>query len=716
MSIYQFLRRGLVCLVSSLALTSFTASDAQAAAQTLLIRVNSSDDNNLRDDVLTFREAILISEGKLKRSALTQKEFDQVKVQPSLFNNQFIYLLVDAKVGSDLPEITRNRTFIRNPAADAETNHRVIDGHKQVKVGLVVKALQFEILNVDLRNFTDRDLLIDETQAKPDENVSIRLLGVEFNDATMGLEFKGAPAQAIGGGRTHLELLKVEFHDVERGLKVSSSVGGDYTLKHAKFENPSLPITLAGDWEFGNGAGDINVTLEDVATTKARTGSKFAEHAQSGKINLTYKDAVFIDNDTAIQAQVEAEGKLDFTNGKYQGSTKADLKLKLRPVSSGAILIGMHGEAHTGGAKGVKLDWKGYAEVTAELLKFDDMGSSSFVVIGRANASGTLNESHSRYANVQIGPFWKVTPGFKLGAFYQYDLVRSRGEGFHFEDVVDPFSIENSQILSSESDGVNIQRSQGEIKSSRISSNHGRGIAIRDSKVEISGSVINNNHDNGIEVTDSEVNIYTSTILSNRKSGIAINTTQSAATSKSIIAQDLICFNRRDGVHVEGDSQVDATGNILDRNGPYDVRNLSPNQVPAENSDWGPITADEMNRKPYPSNISRIFDFFDDAAKGFVPYAGWANPGNGCTPRTSTPTSSPTASNTPTLTGTPTSSPTAETETPTPTATRSPTASTTPPSPVSPTNTGTPSSTPTITQTGISTGTSAPLALGTPEP
>ena len=89
------------------ALFCFQASAAAAAAQVTTIRVNSGSDNNLHDDAVeTFHEAILISEGKLKPTDLTPQERKQVHTKPAVFDHQNIFLLVDVKVDSALPDIS----------------------------------------------------------------------------------------------------------------------------------------------------------------------------------------------------------------------------------------------------------------------------------------------------------------------------------------------------------------------------------------------------------------------------------------------------------------------------------------------------------------------------------------------------------------------------------------------------------------------------------
>lgn len=216
----------------------------------------------------------------------------------------------------------------------------------------------------------------------------------------------------------------------------------------------------------------------------------------------------------------------------------------------------------------------------------------------------------------------------------------------------------------------------------------------------------NSNGKRGIDVRGfrDSLKIDHSEILSNGKNGIVVDDTHSD------IVTSIICFNGEDGIHITGDSNVRAKNDIIDVNGPYDINNLSDHPVDATGNDWGPVTADEMNRKPYPSNISVIFDTFDDSSQGFVAYAKWANPGKGCQPVSPTPT--PTDTGTPTPTSTPIPTPTSI-STPTSTPTPTPSPSSTPSPTTTPTNTPTPSNTPTPTQTATPTPSQSISPTGT---
>jgi len=136
---------------------------------------------------------------------------------------------------------------------------------------------------------------------------------------------------------------------------------------------------------------------------------------------------------------------------------------------------------------------------------------------------------------------------------------------------------------------------------------------------------------------EDSIRITGGTIVSNGTDGIAIMDTH------ALIETSLICFNGNDGIHVEGDaSDVTASAeNIIDENGAFEIRNLSPNPVDARDDNWGPTLASEMDQKGFPANISDLVDVFDVPGEGLIDYRGWDRPG--CEPEVPTTTSSTTS-------------------------------------------------------------------------
>jgi hypothetical protein len=91
-----------------------------------------------------------------------------------------------------------------------------------------------------------------------------------------------------------------------------------------------------------------------------------------------------------------------------------------------------------------------------------------------------------------------------------------------------------------------------------------------------------------------------------------------------------VCFNGQDGIDIAPSSPVIATGDTIDQNGRFAIDSHSSRTVPATGIDWGLATTNEMVSKPLPSNLSSIFDHFDDPRSGFVDYSGFVTPGIGC--------------------------------------------------------------------------------------
>ncbi len=99
-----------------------------------------------------------------------------------------------------------------------------------------------------------------------------------------------------------------------------------------------------------------------------------------------------------------------------------------------------------------------------------------------------------------------------------------------------------------------------------------------------------------------------------------------------------ICYNRRDGVRVEGiglaslgrGEEGSGGGNVLAHNGQFDVRLLSVLSLPARRNDWGETTTREMDLKGPFGNITAIYDGRDTEFSGLVDYAGWLPPSRQC--------------------------------------------------------------------------------------
>ena len=192
-----------------------------------------------------------------------------------------------------------------------------------------------------------------------------------------------------------------------------------------------------------------------------------------------------------------------------------------------------------------------------------------------------------------------------------------RGHSVHLEDT---------NVTGNAGTGVRIKRSDGQIVGGHISSNRADGLALAGgTNAAITGTDFFSNGGAGISAVDSQVIVDGSQILSNGTSGMAVS------HSRATVDSSTLCFNGTEGLLMKGASSLTANGNILDVNGPFDVRNLSHSDINAQGNDWGVLATGEMERHPFPTfNITRIFDHFDSSSSGFVDYSGFVDPPTGC--------------------------------------------------------------------------------------
>ena len=151
--------------------------------------------------------------------------------------------------------------------------------------------------------------------------------------------------------------------------------------------------------------------------------------------------------------------------------------------------------------------------------------------------------------------------------------------------------------------------------------------ASSDSVLDIIGNRVENNF-TGIEVYADYASIspqfINNIVLNNSSDGIACwygnsNNNQIVPYLKG----NQVAENDERGVYIEATDVVTMVNNSLYDNVEYDVYNDSANDIIATDNWWGVGTTNEMNSRPYPSNIFKIYDSFDNSSKGFVDYAGW---------------------------------------------------------------------------------------------
>ncbi len=603
---------------------------AFAQTNNFTARVNGNQDNNIADNKLTLREAILLSEGNLGR-LLTTAEQVQVLGTPGEGKLHFIFLEVDVQLDGILPEIKHDGTII----SSATRSRKVIDGRGNVVRAIFVTAKKFDIGSIEFRNFLREGLHI---VAQKGDDPNFHLTDLKFLNARKGLVLN-----ASNKGKMDFTLSDSEFENLNvYGLELNASVGGDYEFRGNKFGNPlkKLGVETAAKLSFGQGAGDISVTYSGNvhATTRGR-GSFFEEIQHTGKIKWEILNNQWLGGQTGLETRFLLEGEKNFSDNQYNLHSKAGFTLKTMPLQGVALKINLDSESMKQNGTAWQLDVRGNVELSTRLFEVleNTAGVDGFI---RAGATGFWKDRDSRFeANIDIGVRLLAIGGVSFDLFYQHDLIQNNGRGMQFKRFKDSIHLDDTTIIS----------------------NKNEGIEVLDSHVVIKNSTIDVNGKSGLVFKDSDVEIELSRIVSNGQSGIAIQ------KSDALIITSLICFNKLDGINIKGNSEVDAFTDIIDRNGDIEIRNLSPNYVNATENDWGPITQQEMDHKPYPSNISRLFDVFDSPGRGFIEYAGWKRPGVGCSGISPTITITPTPSTTPspiitlapplspTLTNTPTS-------------------------------------------------------------
>ncbi|MBI4130102.1 right-handed parallel beta-helix repeat-containing protein [Candidatus Roizmanbacteria bacterium] len=652
----------LFLLITILIGLSFIVFPVFAQTTRFTARSNSSEDTNISDDKLTLREAILFSEGNLGR-ILSAAEQNQVSGTAGEGKNHFIFLEADVQLDSILPEIKHEKTII----ASATRGRKVIDGRGTIVTGLRVTASDFTIGSIEFRNFLREGLNI---ATKTVEDPKLFMSDLKFNKAERGLAIS-----ATNPGKMDFVLSNSEFENLTvTGLTISASVGGDYEFRGNIFGNPlkKLGVETAAKLTFGRGAGNIKVTYTgNTHATEQGTGSFFEEIQHNGAIKWEIENNHWLGGQTGLDTRFLLEGEKNFSTNEYKFHTKAGFTLKTMPARGVTLKLNLDTEAMKNNGTGWNLDVRGNVEMTTRLFEILDnkAGVDGFV---RAGAAGFWRDRDSHYeANVDIGIRLLAVGGVSFDLFYRHDFIEGNGRGVQFKRFKDSIFIEDSTIIG----------------------NKNEGLILEDSHVNVKNSTINVNGKSGFDTKDSELEIELSRIIANGQSGIALK------KSDAIIQTSIICFNKLDGINIKGDSNVAAFTDIIDRNGDIEIRNLSRNYVNATENDWGPITQDEMDHKPYPSNISRLFDVFDSPGRGFIEYAAWQRPGIGCSQISPTPTTTTTPTPTPTVTVIPTISLPSVTPSPTITITPTRTPTVTPTSVLTPTLTITPTQTPTPSPT-----------------
>jgi hypothetical protein len=167
-----------------------------------IIVTNSAADTNERDEKLTLREAVMLSEGTLDPLDLDDTERAQIVTgTPGKGKGDEIKVDVDPVVLTRaLPDITDDDTTIVGTGA----RRRTIDGGNKLAVGLMVKARRFAAENVRLENFTEGDGMKIAPQAATTD-LSYRLQKLQFFRTQRGLVI-----EARGSAKMNYTLADIE--------------------------------------------------------------------------------------------------------------------------------------------------------------------------------------------------------------------------------------------------------------------------------------------------------------------------------------------------------------------------------------------------------------------------------------------------------------------------------------------------------------------------
>ncbi|MCP4865845.1 MAG: hypothetical protein GY897_18060, partial [Alteromonas sp.] len=103
--------------------------------------------------------------------------------------------------------------------------------------------------------------------------------------------------------------------------------------------------------------------------------------------------------------------------------------------------------------------------------------------------------------------------------------------------------------------------------------------------------------------------------------GLGINCV--ATTAVDVLYND-VRDNASTGIYLAGGNGSTVSYNNLDNNGgTYELSNGSANKINARYNYWGTVLTGEMDAGDNPKDISRIYDIYDNTARGTVDYSQW---------------------------------------------------------------------------------------------
>jgi hypothetical protein len=143
----------------------------------------------------------------------------------------------------------------------------------------------------------------------------------------------------------------------------------------------------------------------------------------------------------------------------------------------------------------------------------------------------------------------------------------------------------------------------------------------------VAAMVLNNtiqkNQGLGLRVSGKILPVVKGNVIEGNGSGSEFEYTDVNTSGEFEVSGNAIRTSMGPGVRILGQSQPLIRGNDLDGNGGYAVENQTSKAIDARNNWWGVGTSAEMANGANPKQITKIFDRYDDAGKGFVNYGGW---------------------------------------------------------------------------------------------
>ena len=135
----------------------------------------------------------------------------------------------------------------------------------------------------------------------------------------------------------------------------------------------------------------------------------------------------------------------------------------------------------------------------------------------------------------------------------------------------------------------------------------------------------------GLSLTQTNALVERDSIINNNNSGISVSTDFNYLAVKDTIRYCTITGNNKNNNSARAGVLISDYGNpvlqynnIYDNN-IYDVRNDGTvNEIDARYNWWGQSTTTEMATGANPTNITKIYDYYDNNANKFVNYAQWA--------------------------------------------------------------------------------------------